>query len=225
MSAEGSGGAWLEDLRQKAWEAYHDTPEPGRSAHLWRYTDPGLFRMPEQILDAEPRPGLIVPEGDIPAGSRVHGAVDWGQRLWNMRRHSAEHLLTGLIEVLGEPPKVISDLERLEYQPSNLTVEQIRGVERRFNEIVDEDVPVRVYYEERARIDASGDPRKMSFLQKIPRNVDRLRMVDIGSYASTFCFGTHVESTKEIGRLSELRLEDAKKGKKVIHFSLQPGPG
>jgi misacylated tRNA(Ala) deacylase len=159
-------------------------------------------------------------EGDIPAGSRVHGAVDWKQRLWNMRRHSAEHLLTGLIEALGEPPKVFSDLERLEYQPSNLTVEQIRGVERRFNEIVDEDVPVRVYYEERARIDASGDPREMGFLQKIPRNVDRLRMVDIGSYASTFCFGTHVESTKEIGRLSELRLEEAKKRKKVIYFSL-----
>ncbi len=164
-------------------------------------------------------------EGDIPAGSRVHGAVDWGQRLWNMRRHSAEHLLTGLIESLGEPPKVFSDLESLEYQPSNLTEEQIRGVEHRFNEIVDEDVPVRVYYEERARIDASGDPRKTSFLQKIPRNVDRLRMVDIGSYASTFCFGTHVESTKEIGRLSELRLEEAKKGKKVIHFRLQPGQG
>jgi len=164
-------------------------------------------------------------EGDIPAGSRVHGAVDWGRRLWNMRRHSAEHLLTGLIESLGEPPKVFSDLESLEYQPSNLTEEQIRGVEHRFNEIVDEDVPVRVYYEERARIDASGDPRKMSFLQKIPRNVDRLRMVDIGSYASTFCFGTHVESTKEIGRLSELRLEEAKKGKKVIHFRLQPDQG
>jgi len=159
-------------------------------------------------------------EGDIPAGSRVHGAVDWGRRLWNMRRHSAEHLLTGLIEALGEPPKVFSDLEMLEYQPSNLTEEQIRGAERRFNEIVNEDVPVRVYYEERAKIDASGDPRKMGFLQKIPRNVDRLRMVDIGSYASTFCFGTHVKSTNEIGRLSELRLEDAKKGKKVIHFSL-----
>jgi len=163
-------------------------------------------------------------EGGIPAGSRVHGSVDWGRRLWNIRRHSAEHLLTGLIEALGEPPKVFSDLERLEYQPSNLTAEQIGEVMRRFDEIVGEDVPVLVYYEDRARIDASGDPRKMSFLQKIPRNVDRLRMVDVGRYASTFCFGTHVRSTGEIGRLSELRLEEAKKGKKIVHFSLQPSP-
>jgi Ser-tRNA(Ala) deacylase AlaX len=122
----------------------------------------------------------------------------------------------------GEPPKVFSDLEKLEYQPSGLTEEQIRGVGRCFDEVVDEDAPVRLYYEERAKIDASGDARKIGFLQKISRSVDRLRIVDIGTYASTFCFGTHVKSTKEIGHLAELRLEEAKKGKKIIHFLLVP---
>ena len=161
-------------------------------------------------------------DSDIPVGSAVHGVVDWPTRSWNMRRHSAEHLITGLIEALGEPPKIFSDLEKLEYQPSTLTEEQIRGVECRFNEVVDEDAPVRVYYEERARIDASGDPRKILFLKKIPRSVDRLRVVDIGAYASTFCFGTHVKSTREIGHLVELRLEDAKKRKKVVHFRVEP---
>ena len=160
-------------------------------------------------------------DADIPVGTAVHGVIDWPTRSWNMRCHSAEHLVTGLIDALGEPPKVFSDLEKLEYQPSNLTVEQIEGVHRRFNEIVDEDAPVRVYYEDRAKIDASGDPRKISFLQKIPRSVDRLRIVDIGPYASTFCFGTHVKSTSEIGHLAELRLEDAKKGKKIVHFRLE----
>ncbi len=161
-------------------------------------------------------------DADVPVGAAVHGVVDWPTRSWNMRRHSAEHLITGLIEALGEPPKIFSDLEKLEYQPSNLTAEQIAGVGRRFDEIIDEDTPVRIYYEDRAKIDASGDPRKISFLQKIPRGVDRLRIVDVGAYASTFCFGTHVKSTMEIGRLVELRLEDAKKGKKIVHFRLEP---
>ncbi|MDP2900584.1 MAG: alanyl-tRNA editing protein [Candidatus Bathyarchaeota archaeon] len=159
-------------------------------------------------------------DADIAVGTAVHGAIDWPTRSWNMRRHSAEHLITGLIEALGEPPKVYSDLERLEYQPSNLTAEQVEGVRRRFDEIVDEDAAVRVYYEDRAKIDASGDPRKIAFLQKIPRGVDRLRIVDIGPYASTFCFGTHVEATGEIGHLAELRLEEAKKGRKIVHFRL-----
>jgi Ser-tRNA(Ala) deacylase AlaX len=158
---------------------------------------------------------------DIPTGTKVQGVIDWPTRSWNMRRHSAEHLLTGLIESIGEPPKVFSNLEKLEYQPSNLTIEQVEGIHRRFDEIIEEDVLVRVYYEDREKIDASGDPRKISFLQKIPRSVDRLRIVDIGSYASTFCFGTHVKSTAEIGHLVELRLEEAKKGKKIIHFQLE----
>lgn len=161
-------------------------------------------------------------DADIPLGAEVHGIIDWPTRSWNMRRHSAEHLLTGLIEALGEPPKVFSDLEKLEYQPSELTAEQVTAVGHRFDEVVAGDAPVHVYYEDREKIDASGDPRKISFLQKIPRGVERLRIVDIGSYASTFCFGTHVKSTREIGHLVELRLEEAKKGKKIVHFKLEP---
>lgn len=178
----------------------------------------------------EARVGKVVKRGleifhyldaDVPVGTAVRGVVDWPTRSWNMRRHSAEHLLTGLIESQGEPPKIFSDLEKLEYQPSSLSAERIAAVGRRFDEIIDEDAPVRVYYEDRAKIDASGDPRKISFLQKIPRSVDRLRIVDIGAYASTFCFGTHVGSTREIGHLVELRLEEAKKGKKIIHFKIK----
>lgn len=161
-------------------------------------------------------------DADIPPGTPVHGIVDWPARRWNMRRHSAEHLLTGLIEALGEPPKVYSDLERLEYQSSGLTEEQVVEVKRRFDEVVDEDAPVRVYYEDRAKIDTSGDPRKQAFLRKIPRDVELLRMVDVGTYASTFCFGTHVKSTSEIGHLASISLDEGKKGKRVVHFSLNP---
>ncbi len=190
-------------------------------------SDVGVLRHP----GGEARVSKVVKRGleifhyldtDVSVGTVVYGVIDWPARSWNMRRHSAEHLITGLIEALGEPPKVFSDLEKLEYQPSNLTAEQVKGIHCRFDEIVDENATVRVYYEDRAKIDASGDPRKISFLQKIPRNVERLRIVEIGPYASTFCFGTHVKTTKEIGRLAELRLEDAKKGKKIIHFRLEP---
>ncbi|MEK7476678.1 MAG: Fe-S cluster assembly protein SufD [Candidatus Coatesbacteria bacterium] len=69
-------GSWLEDLRQLAWEWYHDAPEPSRSVHLWRYTDPAIFRIPEQIIDATPRPGLIAPEGPIPTGIEVLDLVE-----------------------------------------------------------------------------------------------------------------------------------------------------
>jgi Ser-tRNA(Ala) deacylase AlaX len=48
--------------------------------------------------------------GDIPRGDSVHGVIDWEPPFFNMRRHSAEHLLTGLFEDAGAGPKVYSDL-------------------------------------------------------------------------------------------------------------------
>ena len=160
-------------------------------------------------------------DGDIPVGMEVHGSIDWEPRHWNMRRHSAEHLLTGLFERRGSGPKVYSDLERLDFKPSELDEETVKEVEAEFNAIVDEDIPLRIYYTSREELDVEGDTRKLEFLEKIPRNIDRLRMVDIPGHALTFCFGTHVGSTGEIGRLTKLTFSKAKKGRKIIHFFLE----
>jgi misacylated tRNA(Ala) deacylase len=160
-------------------------------------------------------------DGDIPVGTEVHGSIDWEPRHWNMRRHSGEHLLTGLFERRGSGPKVYSDLERLDFKPSELDEETVWEVETEFNAIIDEDIQLHIYYTSREELDVGGDARKLEFLEKIPRNVDRLRMVDIPGHAITFCFGTHVGSTGEIGRLAKLAFSKAKKGRKIIHFFLE----
>ncbi len=160
-------------------------------------------------------------DGDVPVGTEVHGSIDWEPRHWNMRRHSGEHLLTGLFERRGIGPKVYSDLERLDFKPSELDEGTVREVEAEFNAIVDEDIPFRIYYTSREELNVGGDARKLEFLEKIPRNVDRLRMVDIPGHALTFCFGTHVGSTGELGCLAELTLSRGKKGRKIVHFFLE----
>ena len=160
-------------------------------------------------------------EGDIPVGTGVHGTIDWEPRHWNMRRHSGEHLLTGLFERRGSGPKVYSDLERLDFKPSELDEETVREVEDEFNGIVDADIPLRIFFASREELDVGDDARKLEFLEKIPRNIDRLRMVDIPGHALTFCFGTHVKSTGEIRRLTKLGLSTAKKGRKIVHFFLE----
>lgn len=158
---------------------------------------------------------------DISQSIKIQCIVDSATRRWNMRRHSAEHLLTGLIEALGGPPKIYSDLERLEYQPSKLKQEQLNQIFIKFNEIIEQNLHVYVYFEDRAKINASDDPRKQSFLKKIPPNIEKLRMVDIGGYALTFCMGTHVKNTKEIGKLTSVNLVEGKKERKIVYFSLK----
>lgn len=157
---------------------------------------------------------------NVQMGSTVHGVIDWEQRYFNMRRHSAEHLLTGLFETAGSGPKVYSDLKRLEFKPSELDEEMTGVVEARFNEIVDEDVLISIYYADRDELEVGDDERKQAFLEKIPLDVDHLRMVDISGHALTFCFGTHVKSTAEIGHLAGIELKREKRGRRVVYFTL-----
>ncbi len=159
-------------------------------------------------------------DGDFEEGAEVHGVIDWERRFGFMRLHSGEHLLTGLFEVAGSGPKVFSSFSQLDFKPSDLDEETLQGVRRRFDEIVDMDVPVRIYYIDRDQLDVGDDARKQSFLEKMPPDVERLRMVEIGRYALTFCMGTHVKSTGEIGRLRSLRLEPKKKHRKIVYFEL-----
>jgi misacylated tRNA(Ala) deacylase len=159
-------------------------------------------------------------DGDIPQGAEVHGVIDWERRYGYMRLHSGEHLLTGLFEAAGSGPKVFSSFTQLDFKPSPLDQETLEDVRRRFDEVVDMDVPVRIYYADRDRLDVGDDERKQSFLEKIPADVERLRMVEIGDHAHTFCMGTHVKRTGEIGRLKSLRLEPKKKRRKIVYFEV-----
>lgn len=159
-------------------------------------------------------------DGDIPEGVAVHGVIDWERRYGFMRLHSGEHLLTGLFEVSGSGPKVFSSFSQLDFKPSPLDLETVESVRRRFDEIVEMDIPIRIYYTDRDQLDVGDDERKQSFLEKMPPDVERLRMVEIGEHALTFCMGTHVKSTGEIGRLKSLRLEPKKKRRKIVYFEL-----
>jgi len=159
-------------------------------------------------------------DGALQEGAAVHGVIDWDKRFLNMRRHSAEHLLSGLFERAEAGPKTYSDLTRLEFKPSDLTEDRLRQVEEGFNEAVEADILIRTIYTARDELDVGGDERKRAFLQKIPRGIDMLRMVEIPGYDLTFCFGTHVRSTGEIGRLAELELGKGKKGRRVVLFTL-----
>ena len=160
-------------------------------------------------------------EKDIELGSDVHGVIDWEKRFEFMRLHSGEHLLTGLFEARGSGPKVFSSFSQLDFKPSELTEEIVAEVGKRFDEIIDEDIPVEVYFTNRDELDVGDDERKQSFLEKIPKGIHELRMVKIGDYAETFCMGTHVKSTGEIGKLKGLRMEPKKKRKKIVYFELE----
>jgi alanyl-tRNA synthetase len=134
-------------------------------------------------------------------GDRVTAKVPWSVRFPTMANHTATHLLHECLrEVLGEHVKqagsaVRPDKLRFDYtHPQALTAEERAEVERRVNERVFANMPVRIYetpIDEARRLGAM-----MLFGEKYGEIV---RVVDIDGWSVELCGGTHVRSTAEIG--------------------------
>jgi alanyl-tRNA synthetase len=136
-------------------------------------------------------------------GDRVTAAVPWNVRFPTMANHTATHVLHECLrEVLGDHVKqagsaVRPDKLRFDFtHPQALTAEERADVERRANERIFANLPVRIYetpIEEARKLGAM-----MLFGEKYGEVV---RVVDIGGWSRELCGGTHVRTTAEIGPL------------------------
>jgi alanyl-tRNA synthetase len=134
-------------------------------------------------------------------GARVRAVVPWAVRYPTIANHTGTHLLhKALREVLGEHAKqagsaVRPDKLRFDFTHGHaLTAAEREEVERRVNEKVFENLPVRAYVtpiDEARRLGAM-----MLFGEKYGNEV---RVVEIDEYSRELCGGTHVRSTAEIG--------------------------
>jgi alanyl-tRNA synthetase len=158
-----------------------------------------------ELVAATRLPGddqVLTFEGDgFGEGMRVRAVVPWHVRFPTMANHTATHLLhKALQDVLGEHARqagsaVRPDKLRFDFaHPQALTGEERAEVERRVNEAVFENLPVRAYIapiEEARRLGAM-----MLFGEKYG---DEVRVVDIAGVSRELCGGTHVRATAEVG--------------------------
>jgi alanyl-tRNA synthetase len=169
---------------------YIESEETGARAELVAAT-----RLPDddQVLTFE--------GAGFAAGMRVRAVVPWSVRFPTMANHTATHLLhKALQEVLGEHARqagsaVRPDKLRFDFtHPQALSSEERAEVERRVNEKVFANLPVRAFIvplDEARRLGAT-----MLFGEKYG---DEVRLVEIAGYSRELCGGTHVRATAEIG--------------------------
>jgi len=129
-------------------------------------------------------------------------ALDWPRRFDHMQQHSGQHLLSAVFEELfalhtvsfhlGAESATI-DLEGGAVEPRTAA-----QAERRANEVVCENRPLAVEFEDAAA--ASG-------LRKPSDREGTLRVVSIAGLDRSACGGTHVRSTGEIGPILIRKLE------------------
>lgn len=79
--------SWLAESRRRAWDRFVATPAPSRVKHLWRYTDPGVFEVPVEVLQRAAAGALG--ETDTPELLTQNLA---GSAVWANGRISGYHL-------------------------------------------------------------------------------------------------------------------------------------
>ncbi|HVS84372.1 MAG TPA: alanine--tRNA ligase [Gaiellaceae bacterium] len=172
-------------------------------------TDAGWIERTEDGARAELREAyrfegdqvLLFEGSGFAAGDRVRAVVPWAVRYPTMANHTATHLLHKVLqEVLGDHVRqagsaVRPDKLRFDFtHPQALSAEERAEVERRVNEHVFANRPVRIF--ETPLAEARNLGAMMLFGEKYG---DVVRVVDVDGWSVELCGGTHVRTTAEIG--------------------------
>lgn len=164
-------------------------------------------------------------DGPLPdAVVEVAGEVDWQRRYAHMRMHTAQHVVTALaFELFGRARTVGNQIHaeksRVDLGLDRLSATDLAQLEEDANQVFNAARRVQAYEEERAALLARVDPERCN-LDLVPSHIPRLRMVEVDKTDLCPCAGTHVENTKEIGRLEILGTKSKGKDKTRVEFTL-----
>ena len=164
----------------------------------------------EPVAEVYERQGVVwhVLPTAYPVGAAVHGEVSEALRFRRMQQHSGEHLLSGVAHSLygcenvgfhmGET-YVTVDFDR------PLTAEQIADAEKKANEAVYANVPVRCVFPSAEELAAMAYRSKLELTENV-------RIVLIEGYDACACCAPHVSRTGEIGLIKVLSYMNYKGG-------------
>ena len=139
----------------------------------------------------------------VPSGE-VECRVDWPRRLDHMQQHTGQHLLSAvLIETCGAPTVSFhlgAESSSIDVTATTLSEGQLAAAEIRANEVVFENRPVRISFE---------DSQNAAGLRAPTERAGTLRIVTIDELDRSACGGTHVRTTAEVGPILIGKVERA----------------
>jgi alanyl-tRNA synthetase len=149
----------------------------------------------------------------LPALGPVDGEVNWERRFDHMQQHTGQHLLSAVFgDLFGFETLSFhmgADLSTIELGCPILTADEMEAAERRANELIAANLPVRIDFEDAATVQG---------LRKASQRSGTLRIVTIEGLDRSACGGTHVRATGEIGSLL-LRKTEKIRGNTRLEFA------
>jgi alanyl-tRNA synthetase len=159
-----------------------------------------------EVVDEGERVAHLLVE-PLVSGPTVRGELNWPRRLDHMQQHTGQHLLSAVLADLWDYPTTSVHLgeltSTLDLDTSQLTADQVVQAEMRANEVIAENRPVTVTFE---------DASSATGLRKPSSRSGAIRIVSIEGLDRSACGGTHVTATGAIGALLVRKVERVRKG-------------
>ncbi len=153
----------------------------------------------------------------------VHCQLDWKRRYLLMRYHTATHVLSGVffkeygLKVTGN--QLTTQKGRLDLDMEEMDVDLIQNAIMQSNEIIQQNLPVEIYY--LSHEEAKKDTDLFKLAMDFPHNLKSYRIVDIKGFDRQADGGCHVRTLNEIGRIHFKESISKGRHNKRVYFTVE----
>jgi len=156
-------------------------------------------------------------------GDMIRGELNWERRFRLMRLHTAAHLIAAVMykdygalitggQVDVDRAKLDFNLEKTEREIFEDAVEKANGEVRK-------GIRLKVYFLDRN--EALKMPGIVKLAERMPPQVQELRIVEIPGVDLQADGGPHVNNTREIGEIAKLKIENKGKNQRRVYFTVK----
>jgi len=137
---------------------------------------------------------------------KIIAKVNWDKRYKYMRMHSALHLMCASIPLGVTGGQIGYEKSRLDFNDPDKEIKK-EELQEKINALMEEDHEITYEYIDSKILESQ--PELVRTMSVKPPNIDgKLRFVKIGNVDFQPCGGTHVRSTKEIGKITIGKIEN-----------------
>lgn len=145
-------------------------------------------------------------EDEIKQWELVEGKIDWNRRFDHMQHHTGQHILSrSFLEVNPEAETVSFHLTEsnvhIDVAVPEIRETELTRIQELANKVIFEDIEIKTYF-------TSKEEAVQKKLRKDPKEIDRVRIVEMGEFDIDPCGGTHCKRSGEVGLIL---IEDVKK--------------
>ena len=144
--------------------------------------------------------------------------INWDKRYKYMRMHSALHLMCASIPLGVTGGQIGYDKSRLDFNDPDKEIKK-EELQERINTITKEDHEITYEYVDSQIL--KSQPELVRTMSVKPPNIKgKLRFVKIGNVDFQPCGGTHVRSTKEVGKITIGKIENKGRMNRRVNISI-----